>query len=562
MSSAYHPQSDGATERANRTVTQMLRQCVSADQKNWVPKLPAIEFAINSARSESTGFAPFMLNNGRIPRSMVWNSSSKNEYPSVKTFARLRRLAILAAHDSILDARVKQIRAANRKRRFDPFRDGDLVYVSTKNLTFEKGLARKLIPKYIGPYLIEKDYGNHSFRVGLPSHFVKRGVHPVFHSSLLRIHVPNDDRRFPGRLDSQLAETPDAMPQWRIEKILSHFGKSAYVIFEVLWSTGDKTWLPLLEVQDLPCLKEYLELMDVHSVHALPKGTGEAPEEVKIELGIASISFSGVSKHGNFQSDSLLRATELGKHSKIPYSSRFTKMPTGQMASHNEWPDRNRDRDHSPSPDPMDQTPVQTPVQTPAHTPVPHTTAPPVDKWIPVFDRISPECLMVYETKTGPPFIVAAQQVREYIILNHEVRKYYNQDRDDKPTTVIGYSRFASIFNRVFPEDGLKLAYFDTAEAVGDDVPVRGLSGISPTFDDLNINLPNIVSGPVLSPGHIQIPEVEYRQLMTTSAAYSKITLNGIAKAQKSKAEKKMAAAAAERARSGLGGFHLSKHRS
>jgi hypothetical protein len=49
MSSAYHPQSDGATERANKTLMQMLRQCVNAKQKDWVSKLPAIEFAINSA---------------------------------------------------------------------------------------------------------------------------------------------------------------------------------------------------------------------------------------------------------------------------------------------------------------------------------------------------------------------------------------------------------------------------------------------------------------------------------------------------------------------------------
>jgi hypothetical protein len=62
LSSAYHPQTDRSTERANRTVTQMLRQCVDAKQKDWVSKLPAIEFAINSARSESTGYAPFFLN--------------------------------------------------------------------------------------------------------------------------------------------------------------------------------------------------------------------------------------------------------------------------------------------------------------------------------------------------------------------------------------------------------------------------------------------------------------------------------------------------------------------
>ena len=88
MSSAYHPQTDGATERANRTITQMLRQCINPNQKDWVSKLPTIQFAINSARSESTGYAPFFLNNGRMPRTMVWNSAGPTEYPNLREFAQ------------------------------------------------------------------------------------------------------------------------------------------------------------------------------------------------------------------------------------------------------------------------------------------------------------------------------------------------------------------------------------------------------------------------------------------------------------------------------------------
>ena len=66
MSSAYHPQSDGATKCANRTIGQMLRSCISSTQRDWVSKLPAIEFAINVSRSETTGYVPFFLNLGRI----------------------------------------------------------------------------------------------------------------------------------------------------------------------------------------------------------------------------------------------------------------------------------------------------------------------------------------------------------------------------------------------------------------------------------------------------------------------------------------------------------------
>ena len=113
MSSAYHPQTDGSTEQANRTVTQMLRQCINDKQNDWVSKLPAIEFAINSARSESTGFAPFFLNSGHMLRTMIWNMAPPSEFPSIRNFALQKRLAIMAAHNSILAAQVKQTCDAN-----------------------------------------------------------------------------------------------------------------------------------------------------------------------------------------------------------------------------------------------------------------------------------------------------------------------------------------------------------------------------------------------------------------------------------------------------------------
>lgn len=139
MSSAYYPQTDDSTERANRTVTQMLRQCINEKQTDWVAKLPAIEFAINSARSESTGFAPVFLNAGRMLRSMVWNSAPANEFPSIRNFALQKKLALMAAHDSIIAARVKQTRDANQKRQVAPFEKDDLVYLSTKNIRDNNG---------------------------------------------------------------------------------------------------------------------------------------------------------------------------------------------------------------------------------------------------------------------------------------------------------------------------------------------------------------------------------------------------------------------------------------
>ena len=67
MSTAYHPQTDGQTERANRTLEDMLRACVSDRQDDWDEHLTAIEIAYNNSEQASTGFTPFYLNSGQHP---------------------------------------------------------------------------------------------------------------------------------------------------------------------------------------------------------------------------------------------------------------------------------------------------------------------------------------------------------------------------------------------------------------------------------------------------------------------------------------------------------------
>jgi hypothetical protein len=93
---------------------------------------------------------------------------------------------------------------ANCKHQIVPFHEGDFIYLSTKNIKFDKGLACKLIPKYIGPYRLLKDCGNYLFLVDIPEQLKQRGMHPIFHLSLMRIHHPNDNRLFPGCLDNQI----------------------------------------------------------------------------------------------------------------------------------------------------------------------------------------------------------------------------------------------------------------------------------------------------------------------------------------------------------------------
>lgn len=283
MSSSFHPQTDGATERANRTMTQMLRQCVEPGQKNWLSKLPAIEFAMNSASSQTTGYAPFYLNNGRMPRSMLWNSESK--YPGVRKFAQDTKDAVLGAHDAIITARVKQTQLANRKRKETPFAKGDLVYLSTANLSLPKGRAKKLAPKFVGPYKILEDYKNNTFKLDLPPELKARGLHHNFHASLLRIHIPNDDRRFPGRQMDQIRSLGN-VEEWAVAEIDEHHGQGANALFHLVWKSGDSAWVPLDQVSRLEALTAYLEAQGVAKPKDLPKQISRSDS-----VPLASIGF-------------------------------------------------------------------------------------------------------------------------------------------------------------------------------------------------------------------------------------------------------------------------------
>lgn len=244
--------------------------------------MPAIEFAMNSARSESTGFSPFFLNYGISPGPMVW--SSNTEYPGVRSFARKMKQGLMSAHDAILAARVKQVRVANNHRRRAPFEEGDFVYLSTKNLSIPKGMARKLVPKFIGPFKIIKDYGNDSFRLDLSAEMRARRIHPTFHASLLRPHVPNDDRRFPGRNFEQVLLPQPVEKEWEVNKVLGHSGKGKDAMFKLLWTSGDESWMAYHEIKHLEPLREYFEAQGVDRVEKLPLGNAVAPDDPQIHL--------------------------------------------------------------------------------------------------------------------------------------------------------------------------------------------------------------------------------------------------------------------------------------
>ena len=266
-------------------MTQMLRQCVSLKQKDWVSKLPAIEFAMNSARSSTTGFSPFYLNYGRNPSLMIWKS--EEIYPGVKQFAENVKDAIMSAHDAIIASRIQNTVQANRKRAVATYKEGDLVYLSTKNISLPKGRARKLAPKYLGPFPITRIVKEGAtYQIGLSDELTKRGINRTFHASLLRPHVPNDDRQFPGRMPIQIPGFGESPGEWIVDRIVTHHGKGRRSEFQILWKAGDKSWASYQEVAHLNALKQYCELMGVEDATELQSNYVSSDLESEDEINI------------------------------------------------------------------------------------------------------------------------------------------------------------------------------------------------------------------------------------------------------------------------------------
>ena len=275
MSTVFRPQTDGASEHAIRTVTQILRTMVQPDQKDWVTKVPMVKFAINSSISSSTGFAPFELNYGHMPRIMECVGDRKpSEAPGVQTFVRQALENLVMAHNTIIESWIAQAYHANKRKGVAPkFEVGDLVYLLTQNLSMPKGCVRKLIPKYIGPIkVLRQDIASDTYTLDLPTELKAHQIHPTFHVGVLRQHKPNDDALFPKR-DAQAFYNMGNKEkvEWIIDEILAHQWTANKVEFLVRWNLGDSTWEPYAHCKDLEALDRYLEIQGVESVRHLPR---------------------------------------------------------------------------------------------------------------------------------------------------------------------------------------------------------------------------------------------------------------------------------------------------
>jgi hypothetical protein len=223
------------------------------------------EFAINSSVNATTGYAPFELNYGYMPRSGQ-HISTNTSFRGVKQFAQQALWNLLDAHDAILEHRVEQTHYSNKHR--SPgvqYHPNDMVYLSTKNLTLPKNRARKLMPRFIGPYKVLKAMNDSSNdTIELHPKLINRRISPTFHTNLVRPYVINNDILFPKQEAKNYYNFGNNDEQeWFVDEVLAHKWTNNNLELQVKWTLGDVTWEPISSCKDLEALDNYLELRGV-----------------------------------------------------------------------------------------------------------------------------------------------------------------------------------------------------------------------------------------------------------------------------------------------------------
>jgi hypothetical protein len=213
LSTAYHPQTDGQTERVNQEIEAYLRIYCGNHPEQWTDHLPDLEFAHNLRTHSATNQSPFALIMGYNPVT-VPTITTGTRLPAVKErLEQLNRIRdeALASHEL-----ARQRMADRITWNFSPFKEGQKVWLEAKNLRVG-GPYRKLRSKREGPFVIKKVLGPLTYELKLPQRWQ---IHPIFHASLLSpyrttdVHGPAFSEPPPDIIDGE--------EEWELEAIVKH----------------------------------------------------------------------------------------------------------------------------------------------------------------------------------------------------------------------------------------------------------------------------------------------------------------------------------------------------
>jgi hypothetical protein len=223
MSTAFHPQTDGQTERMNRTIQEMLKAVVlhAKDPENWHDEVNLLEFAYNSSINSVTGMSPFVMDLGWQPKDLnaVMNGIAVHyKLQEIEEWDAHLSSILCAVQDSIALAQEKQMKE-QKNLTHEIWKAGDYAWVETQNLNIPvfKEVYKKLRPKYIGPFRVVRKIGDNVAELDLPENF---RIHKNFNIRRLRkCRTPEDKLPTPPTTEVLEGEVDI---EYEIEKLMGH----------------------------------------------------------------------------------------------------------------------------------------------------------------------------------------------------------------------------------------------------------------------------------------------------------------------------------------------------
>ena len=247
ISTVYHPQTDGQSERTNQCLEQYLRIFIDYHQQNWALLLPLAQYTLNAWPNATTKKAPFELILGHIPK--VHQSARPFKSPSVESHLRQMKQARKEAEEALQKATNLIL-----PTRFEPYQIGDKVWLEGHNLTTTHP-SSKLAPRHYGPFLITHVVSRTSYQLKLPPQWK---IHDVFHATLL---TPYKETALNGKSYQEPApDLIDGQPEWEVESILRVRRRRNQLQYLIHWKgflEAHDSWEPAKDVHADELVQEF-----------------------------------------------------------------------------------------------------------------------------------------------------------------------------------------------------------------------------------------------------------------------------------------------------------------
>ncbi|GJZ54481.1 putative reverse transcriptase domain-containing protein [Tanacetum coccineum] len=246
MSTTYHPETDGQSERTIQTLEDMLRACVMDFGGSWDTHLPLVEFSYNNSYHKSIKCAPFEALYGRKCRSpVIWAEVGESQLIGPEIVQETTE-KVVQIKERLKTARSRQKSYADKRRKPLEFKVGDrvLLKVSPWKGVVRFGKKGKLAPRYVGPFEIVECVGPVAYRLRLPQEL--SCIHDTFHVSNLKKCLAESDVQVPLEeieIDENLRFIKD--PIEIVERDMKKLKRRRIPLVKVCWNSrqgAEYTW--------------------------------------------------------------------------------------------------------------------------------------------------------------------------------------------------------------------------------------------------------------------------------------------------------------------------------